>query len=410
MRIKSVPGDFVVTERANLARAASGAWAVYRVRKVGVTTLHVQTRLAAILGVPRAQVVFPALKDKVSISTQFATILSGRAEVIEEKGFRAERIGYRQRPLSPADLSGNTFSIIIRDTDQGEAERLSLRLQRMGTLGVPNYFDEQRLGSFSPGWGYIGKAILRRDARSALHAYITRPFLGDPGRVRAFKRAANAIWPEWKALIEVAPRPSNFRSVLTYLIDHPEDYRKALNLIPRRLLAIYLAAYQSYLWNLTSAAYLERAYKRERVHVAHLRIAGELLPIHSRISPGLLATLIETEIALPHHRATFSPAVEQIAHNILAEEGFQLADLKARILRRGYLSRGDRSVLLVPQEVKVDPPAKDDLFPGRLSLRMRFVLRRGSYATLVLKAASAGSAAEKKDLVPGGIGGSTEAD
>ncbi|MBM3188112.1 MAG: tRNA pseudouridine(13) synthase TruD, partial [Chloroflexi bacterium] len=43
MRIKALPEDFVVEEQVRLNPADSGPWAVYRVRKVGLTTLEVQT-------------------------------------------------------------------------------------------------------------------------------------------------------------------------------------------------------------------------------------------------------------------------------------------------------------------------------------------------------------------------------
>ena len=44
---------------------------------------------------------------------------------------------------------------------------------------------------------FIGKTILRRDANGAVRAYLARPFIGDPQRVRKFKAVARQHWGEW---------------------------------------------------------------------------------------------------------------------------------------------------------------------------------------------------------------------
>jgi len=388
MRIKAVAGDFVVEERADLALARSGPWAAYRVRKVGISTLEVQTRLASHLGLPRARVVFPALKDKAAIAVQFVTLPAGLASIIEGESFIAQRIGYRARPLSPRDLTGNAFTITVRDLEADQANLAAHRLSTMDHEGLPNYFDQQRFGSYAPGWGYIGKAILMRDAQEALRAYLTRPFLGDPRPVRAFKRKAQSLWPDWMAMVQVAPRPSNWRSVLTYLVDHPEGYRKALNLIPQRLLSLYLSAYQSYLWNRIAAIHLGRFCADLGAVVRQLTIAGQSLPVPMGLSERTVEALTATTIALPHHRAQFRLGeIAGIARDVLAEEELSLVDLKARILKRAYLSKGDRPLLILPRSMDVDGSVPDERFQGRWTLRVRFELPRGSYATLVIKAA-----------------------
>ena len=109
----------------------------------------------------------------------------------------------------------------------------------MERFGLPDYFGRQRFGSYAPGQGFVGKKILERDVEGALRAYLSQPFRGDPPSVRAFKSLAREHWGEWELLFEAAPRPSNPRSVLTFLKDHPTDFRKALNLVTPRLLSLW---------------------------------------------------------------------------------------------------------------------------------------------------------------------------
>ncbi len=382
MRIKTIPEDFIVEERIWLPAAAHGPYTLYQVRKRGATTLAVQAQIAQRLGVPHSAVSFPALKDKQAVAVQYAAIRGGGPVRLEGPGFVAERVGWANRPLAPSDLEGNFFTVVVRDLAPGEAAEIGDRLKELAVEGLPNYFDQQRFGSQTPSGEFPGRRILRRDAEGALHAYLAEPLVGDSPQVRAFKRLAAERWGEWGTLLAAAPRPSNYRSVLTFLKDHPADFRRALNLVTPRVLSLYLAAYQSLLWNRIVARYLTGLMGKPDGFVG---IAGERLPLFRELAVRLPEG---AAVSLPHHRARYGdPGLAAAVTEVLGEEGMGLPDLKPRILRRAYLPRGKRRLVLRPEEVDVSAPVPDERFPGRQKVQMRFALPAGSYGTLVLRAA-----------------------
>jgi len=400
MRFKVQSEDFVVEELLQLPLTGAGDFAIYRVEKQDVTTLQVQTHIAAQLRRRPSDVQTPALKDKTATAIQHLSLEGTGPEEMTGPGFRARFVGRSRRALRPSDLTGNRFSVTVRDLSTREFEYIHTRLREIGLYGLPNYFDEQRFGSFSlqsdAADRFIGKTILRRDAEGAVHSYLACAFRGDPPSVRAFKAVANQHWGEWTDLLGRAPRPSNYRSVLTYLKDHPQDYRKALNLIPRRLLSLYLVAYQSYLWNRIAGSYLDEMLPADTPVITILDLA---LPAFRELPVAQHASLREVSIALPGHRAVYAdPKLESIVTHILADEGLELDDLKARILRRAYLPKGRRSLLLQPTDVSSGPNQDDDRFPGQQKMQISFTLPPGTFATLVLKQLDPGSLGQTRPL------------
>jgi len=389
MQWKVRPEDFAVEEQIRMSLVPSGDFAIYRVRKRGVTTLGVQAQMARALGIPQSDVVFLALKDKQAIAVQHAAVRGTGPAQLAGNGFRAEFLGRSRRPLTPADVVANRFTLVLRDLSVRQAAQIQERLIQVSRFGLPNYFDQQRFGSLAAGEDHIGKRILRRDAEGALRAYLSQPFAGDSSPVRQFKAFAAEHWGDWDALFEAAPRPSNYRSVLTYLCDHPRPtetgYRKALNLVTRRLLSLYLAAYQSLLWNRIAARCLETRLGETGVP-ARIEIAGERLPLSYELPDHFNRDAV---IRLPNHRAVYSePDLADVVTQVLAEEGLALNDLKARILNKAYLSKGTRALMLFPRDLSVSPSAPDERFDGRCELTLAFTLPRGSYATLVIRALS----------------------
>ncbi len=381
MRLKACPEDFQVEELIELPKGPA-RFAYYRVEKVGIPTPLAQLFLAHALGVKPRDVFFPALKDSRAVAIQYASVpLRGDPpREIHRGSLRARLVGRGPRRLGGGDLLGNRFRILVRGLSPDDAEALRDGLLRVATLGFPNYFDEQRFGSLSP-LGSPGKAILRRDAAGALRFYLAEELRGDPEDVLVFKRLAREHWGEWGFLLERAPRPSNFRSLLAFLKDHPRDYRKALNLIPPRLLSLFLSAYQSLLWNRILGRWIALNFPA----VVNLKIAGENLPVPTSVSDGILPRLRREKLALPHNRARYRSEWEGIAQEILTEEGMNFQDLKARIVERAYLSKTERPIWCFPGKLELGEPREDELHSGQKALEVRFTLPSGSYGTLYIK-------------------------
>jgi tRNA pseudouridine13 synthase len=386
MRARFVPEDFVVEEDIRVPRGGEPSYTLYRVRKIARSTLDVQASLARALSLPRAAVHFPALKDRWAITWQYGTVHGDGPKELRGRGWSARRVGRVRRPLRPTDLRGNRFTTVLRDLGPEDVLGVTARLEAGARFGVPNYFGRQRFGSHSPGQEWVGKRILRRDAEGSLQAHLSQPMVGDPESVAAFKVEARAHWGAWDDLLKVAPRPSNYRSVLVYLRDHPEGYRRALNLVTPRVLALYLAAYQSLLWNRLLGRFLRRELEVAGRPCDEIAVAGEHLPLYDELPPNLLESWRGFSLPLFHHRAVYpEPEWSTLVEEMLVQEGLDLNDLKARLLRRAYLSKGERPILLFPAEARVLEVEEDERFAGRQRLTACFFLPRGSYASLFLR-------------------------
>lgn len=380
MRYRLSPEDFVVEEMVRLPRGG-GSYTLYRVRKRDCTTLEVQAELAQTLGRPLSAVQFPALKDRQAVAVQYASVQGEGPAGIEGPRWSARRVGASRRPLRPGDLLGNRFTVTLRDLTAEEISRITARLEELSRYGFPNYFDVQRFGSQIPGAEWVGKRILRGDAEGTLHAYFCEPMVGDPEEIRRFKAEAAKRWGRWGDILRIAPRPSNYRSVLVFLLDHPDAFRKALNLVTPRVLSLYLAAYQSLLWNRLAG----RLVGQEASAEESLEIAGERLPAYRRLSEEQLARWRGLSVPLIHRRLAWEPEWASAYAPLLEEEGLSWNELKARLLRRAYLGAGARPLLAFPGRAAILEQSPDERFAGRQRLRVRFSLPPGSYATLVLR-------------------------
>lgn len=387
-RIALAPDDFVVEEALRFPPGRTGTFSLYRVTKRLLTTPEVQERLAARLNLPPSDIAFPALKDKNAVATQHCTMrLAAAPERIEGPGYSAQRIGLMLRQITPGDLTGNRFTITLRGLDPTRASAMAARLETLARTGLPNYLDSQRFGSYVEGGVWFGKAVLQGDAEAALKAYLAQDAPADADDLRAMKRFARDHWRDWPAIAAVAPR-SNHRSLLTFLTDHPQDFRRALNLITPRLLPLLLAQYQSLLWNRIASRVLEQALADAGANIVEAKmvrttIAGDALVLAVALPPAAAQALRDAVVPLPHHRMDVAgPAVAQAIERVLADERITPRDLKARLLQRAYLPRGNRPLLLFPS----DPAARVSPANPLCDLQVRFFLPPGSYATLVLKA------------------------
>lgn len=388
MLFKYLPEDFIVKEVLKTPLRERGPFAVYKVVKRGLSTPEVLQDLAHMLSVSPSMVSSPALKDSRSMSTQHLSVgpLKGDPpQRVSGKGFSGELLGFLDRRLGPKDLEGNVFHITLRKIRPEELPGLLEGWRKVLHTGFPNYFDLQRFGSWSPRKGFPGKALLLGQWEEALRFYLIYPLLGDPREVRRLKGRLRGLWGRWQEMKEELPR-SNLRSVVDFLCSHPLDFKKAVNLITPRILSLWLSAYQSFLWN----QWVSRWLKGELTQgVLRVKLPFQEL-VFPRGSPPveLARDLCALELPLPSHRIRLEDEGLKVKlEEVLKEEGLTIQDLKARGLKRAYLSRGMRPLWVKPKGI-VAAPIEDDVFKDYKALVLEFFLPPGSYATMALKALS----------------------
>jgi len=161
-QLKVSPADFFVDEVLDLAGELTapestevrgrGEHLCLRLEKVGDNTEFVARELARLTHCRSFDVGFCGLKDRHAVTRQwFSLYRPGReaedADLLQEVSSRWPVVSaFRDaRKLRRGDHRGNRFVITLRNVS-GDRQAIESALQRLATVGAPNYFGPQRFG------------------------------------------------------------------------------------------------------------------------------------------------------------------------------------------------------------------------------------------------------------------------
>jgi len=254
-------------------------------------------------------------------------------------------VGYTDKPLRLGDLIGNRFRMTVRDIEKGEIDGIIAKAATVPLMGVPNYIDSQRFGSYLPS-GFIAKKILLGDLDEAISmAY----------------GAANMDLPD-------------------------SDFRAAYNKIPPRRREFFASAYQSFLWNECLKRLIRWNVDNKRLYTVDYK-AGKMI-FYKKISDDekvkldiQIHMICDTLVEDDHERS--------IIKKVLAAEGIKKEDMSSDKASPIYFRPGERKAIVVPQEFSITEPMLDDMYARekrkRYMITVSFTLPKGCYATVVLK-------------------------
>ncbi len=197
-------------------------------------------------------------------------------------------------------------------------------------------------------------------------------------------------WGQWRACKDALDR-SHRRSIVTYMADKPPDrpdYRGAFARIKVDLRGLYLAAFQSCLWNRMLARFLQAETPAGQLIDVPLKLGP--VPFLNGLDHDTAARFQNTQLPLPSARLHLDPLKPEeepmltLITAVLAEFGLELRQLRVKYPRDSFFSKGHRAVSVAVGNLVADP-SDDDLYPGRKKLALRFDLPRGSYATILVK-------------------------
>jgi len=322
--IKQMPEDFVVREILEL-RLGSGRYAYYRLTKRGWTTQSAVNMISRAFRKKQKYINFSGNKDKQAFTEQYISILHGPKKDLElcNGDIRLEYLSQGRERINLGTSPANYFEITVRNLSEDFSPKPPLQ--------VPNYFDEQRFGR-NLNNHVVGKHII----------------------LKKFKEAC-ALIPETREHLRIYPR----------------DYVGALRSLPKRILRLYVHAYQSWFWNLTASRYLEG--------FPHRKISwslGELV-----IPPKPVKSIA---VPILGYNTEIPAGLDDIIREILRTEGISLDDFRVRQFQEFDLSGSSRDLVVEPQNLDIGPLQDDELNPGKKKCLVRFSLQSGSYATMVI--------------------------
>ena len=382
MKLKRLPEDFQVVELPAVSPRADGYYTYYRLTKSGIGTPEAVEAIRRRWNLSSKQIAYGGMKDRHAKTTQYLTIAEGPNRALNEDSFSLAPLGALPHPYGPRFFRGNRFQLILRDMSAQAAAQATQALEQTCQVGLPNYFDDQRFGSVGQSREFLAESWLKGDYERALWLALADPNALDRPGIRQEKEIVRACWGDWATAKQRLPK-SHARSLVTYLVDHPTDFRGAGIRLNRTFRSLAFSAYQSHLWNVWHSALIERLAGNDRAFT--MEFATAPLAIPTRLDPPEIREFADWNFPLPSARGTLpAGSAGDLISTILHERGMDWNQLRIKHMKDLFFSKGSRPARFVPENLTFETKP-DDLYPGRSKLLLDFELGKGSYATIVVK-------------------------
>lgn len=383
MKLKCLPEDFRVTELTDRPMHGRGPFACYRLTKQSLGTPEAIDAIARRWNLSRLRISYGGLKDRHAVTQQFVTIKNGPHGDLSQTSFELAYLGQTDRPFEAADIRGNRFEIVVRSLSETELAEATHALRDVAINGVPNYFDDQRFGSVGESGEFIAAPWCRGDYERALWLALADPNEHDRPNDRAEKQLLREQWGDWPGLKAALPRGSR-RSIVTFLADHPTDFRRALALMRSDLRSLWLSAFQSAIWNQLLAESLREVCRTDQLH--NVAFGDRPAPFYRKLDESQRHELFDLRLPLPSARLKLDAANPLFGRlqRVLAEFDLEPRTMRVKYPRDAFFSKGQRAAVFRPENLQ-HASDHDELYSGRQKLTLTFDLPRGSYATMLIK-------------------------
>jgi tRNA pseudouridine13 synthase len=390
MKLKQQPEDFEVEELTDVVPSSVGPFALYRLEKRSWATLDALQAVRRRWKIEPRRVSYGGLKDRHARTVQYLTIFHGPQRRLKHHDVTLHYLGRVPKPYTSKDIRANRFRITLRCLTPGETPLAVQALDEVRADGVPNYFDDQRFGSVAKEERFVARSLILGHYEEALRLALAEPYRYDRGPQKREKAILRDHWRDWTVCKALLSR-GHARSIVDYLVSHPENFRGAVARMRPELLSLYLSAYQSHIWNRILARAVAQLCRPEQLVLIELRLGK--VPMHRLLDDGQRDRLAQLQLPLPSARVKLGPSDSRtpLVEAVLAEESMRLNDFKIKAFREPFFAKGERPARCMPTGLAYEASA-DEGNTGKQKLTLAFELPRGSYATLIVKRVQAAAA------------------
>jgi tRNA pseudouridine13 synthase len=369
--------DFQVDEIPLYEPCGEGDHLYLKVEKCGLTTYDLLRELANALKCNERDLGYAGLKDARAITRQTVSVPLRKPEDVaglEIPGVTILAARLHRNKLRPGHLAGNRFRIRIHQPEPHGLQRASAILDVLEDIGVPNRFGEQRYGSLGNSHR-IGRAILRGDYSAAIDEIIGEPAgINHPGWLQAVQAYQCG---DLETAIEKLPRHCRPEQRLLEMIRDGKSPNKAVLAMPRKLLRLYLSAYQSSLFDRMVDMRLATLNQLWPGDLACKHINGACFLVTDPTAEQPRADTFEISPTAPlfGYKTKLAEGPAGLLEQALLDK--EKLTLESFHLSGGLAMDGERRPLRVPIQ------SPEAIMDGE-DLLISFSLPKGSFATIVL--------------------------
>jgi len=205
---------------------------------------------------------------------------------------------------------------------------------------------------------------------------------------------------DFAGALQVFPRQLRFeRMMLQHLAERQTDFAGAFQRLPIKLQMLFVQAYQAYLFNRFLSERLRRVFSLNVADVGDFVVGvdrsglpmprtGKLVTADSLADANTSIKAGKLRVALP--LVGFGQRLSEgemglLEAGILEEESVEPSDFKVQELPR-ISGKGELRAIASPvRDFKIEDVLHDEKSPGLHRVKLRFMLLRGSYATMLLR-------------------------
>lgn len=382
MKIKSLPQDFTVDEILDTPILKKGDFGLYQLQKTNENTIECIKKISDELRVPFSSVSYGGRKDRHSLSRQYIAIECRRHPLkLKHDNYSITFLGFLNRPMGPDLIQGNRFSIVVRDLSDEETKKVATEAPLIDQFGYPNFYDDQRFGSYDSIQGFLAEKILKNHYNGALKIYLTRFNSEDRKDSKEKKKFFYDHWGEWQICLKKSQEPFE-KEAFNQLILKPKSFLSILKKIPHEELTLFFSAFQAFLWNeVLKKILIDNTFKPLRTYPGKL---GDYI-FYTRLDEACHQSLRNLEI--PTVASKIETQDEQLKASI--NEILSLHQLKPPMfnltkIRQAYFKSFKRRALVTLKEFSYEF-LKDECFENKTKALLKFTLPRGSFATMLVK-------------------------
>ncbi len=389
--LRQFPEDFMVEEVLENGSVAKieppniagitghGRYLVCVLAKRNMDIFQAVQTIANKLGISTERIQIAGIKDANAVTAQHVSIsrmLPEQATQIKTSHLLLYPLQFSNEKIHSGMLFGNKFQITIRAINHPRSaitkrlENTNRELLKLG--GCPNFFGHQRFGTARAITHTVGKHIILGEWEKAALTFIAKPSPYEHPESRQARQRLLGTQNCKEALSYFPPKLVYERQMLNHLAKQHRDFKGSFHRLPKKLCRLFIHAYQSYLFN----KFLSQ------------RIQDDMQLRKPLKEDYKLTVNNEDHLALPligYKLAPSSGKQGEIEKRILEQEGVEAQSFRVSAMPEISSKGGLRTALTQLIDFNMQKLAIDDHNPSTNMVSLGFMLKKGSYATIVLR-------------------------